>query len=368
MNPKLPKGVYERLPGTKIFWIRYADQTGRIRREKAGTKGAAIQLYQKRKTEVAQRKKLPENFRAKPVSFEELADDALVYSKAHKRSWGHDESRMKRLKEWMRDRPAETLSPAQIEKWFAEQKLSPATMNRYRALLSLTYRIGNENAKLSCNPARLIRQRRENPGRIRWLLPEEEVRLRAEILKLFPHHMPELEVALNTGVRKGEQYSQAWPEIDLERRIVTIPLSKHGETRHVPLNDLAVAAYQQLHELRAGQDWVFLNQDGTRSTGPRKWFDKAVREAKLKDFTWHCLRHTFASRLVMAGVDLRTVQELMGHKTIQMTCRYAHLAPKHKLAAVQRLCDTPNVSQQDESTDTRTSTGEIATEKAATTH
>lgn len=65
-------------------------------------------------------------------------------------------------------------------------------------------------------------------------------------------------------------------------------------------------------------------------------------KAGLQDFTWHCLRHTFASRLIMAGVDLRTAQELMGHKTIQMTCRYAHLAPKHQLAAVERLCKAPD--------------------------
>ena len=69
----------------------------------------------------------------------------------------------------------------------------------------------------------------------------------------------------------------------------------------------------------------------------RHWFEEAVADAGLRDFTWHGLRHTFASRLVMEGVDLRTVQELMGHKTIQMTCRYAHLAPAHQLAAVERL-------------------------------
>ena len=73
----------------------------------------------------------------------------------------------------------------------------------------------------------------------------------------------------------------------------------------------------------------------------RHWFEKAVTDAGITDFTWHCLRHTFASRLVMAGVDLRIVQELMGHKTIQMTCRYAHLAPQHQLAAVERLCVMP---------------------------
>jgi hypothetical protein len=71
--------------------------------------------------------------------------------------------------------------------------------------------------------------------------------------------------------------------------------------------------------------------------GYKHWFISAVSEAGLKDFTWYCLRHTFASRLTMAGVDLRTVAELMGHKTIQMTMRYAHPAPAHQLAAVERL-------------------------------
>src|SRR5207253_6509019 len=76
-------------------------------------------------------------------------------------------------------------------------------------------------------------------------------------------------------------------------------------------------------------------------------------------------RHDFASRLVMAGVDLRTVQELMGHKTIQMTVRYAHLAPKHQLAAVQRLCDTG--TKQKAPNDTKTDTGSLAPTASETT-
>ncbi|MGH9477372.1 MAG: tyrosine-type recombinase/integrase [Terriglobales bacterium] len=76
---------------------------------------------------------------------------------------------------------------------------------------------------------------------------------------------------------------------------------------------------------------------GKALKSPRMWFDPAHEKARVHDFTWRCLRHTQASRLVMAGVGLRGVQELMGHKTIAMTCRYAHLAPSHQLAAVRRL-------------------------------
>jgi hypothetical protein len=88
---------------------------------------------------------------------------------------------------------------------------------------------------------------------------------------------------------------------------------------------------------------------------PRQWFEEALEEAKISNFRWHDLRHTFASRLVMAGVDLRTVQQLMGHKTISMTVRYAHLAPEHQLAAVQKLCPDSQ-GLQSGATDTRTGT------------
>jgi hypothetical protein len=89
---------------------------------------------------------------------------------------------------------------------------------------------------------------------------------------------------------------------------------------------------------KAASDYVFAHQNGVPKKTPREWFRKCLDEAKISNFTWHCLRHTFASRLVMAGVDLRTVQQLMGHKTIQMTIRYSHLAPEHQLSAVQLLC------------------------------
>jgi site-specific recombinase XerD len=88
-----------------------------------------------------------------------------------------------------------------------------------------------------------------------------------------------------------------------------------------------------------------------------EWFEACLAKAKVTGFTWHCLRHTFASRLVMAGVDIYTVKELLGHKTITVTMRYAHLASQHQLAAVQRLCDTEHGQKQ--ATDTKTSTSDF---------
>jgi site-specific recombinase XerD len=213
-------------------------------------------------------------------------------------------------------------------------------------VLSLSFRLAIQNGKTTTNPARLVRRRRENNAVIRYLLPEEEQRLRAVANELYPHHVPELDLALNTGMRQGEQYNLTWENVDLERRLVTIPRSKHGEIRYVELNDAAVAALLQAHAQGNGSDNLFLNCYGQKLSKPREWFEASVKKAGIHRFTWHCLRHTFASRLIMAGVDLRTVQELMGHKTIQMTCRYAHLAPQHRLAAVQRLCDTEMVPNE----------------------
>lgn len=346
MNKKKPgkkvRGVFEKVAGSDIWWICYFDSDGRKRREKAGRKSDAIDLYRKRKMEAFQGKKLPEKLRTRKVSFAELAKDALEYSEAHKHSFADDKIRMAKLKEWLGQRPADAVAPQEIERWLSSkaEELKPATLNRYRALLSLVYRLGMQNGKVLSNPARLVRQRKEDNGRIRFLSPEEEQAPRKVIQKDHLHHEAELDLALNTGQRKGEQYSLTWDCVDFDHRQLTVPRSKNGEVRHIPLNDAAVAALRAAEAYKNGSPYVFLNSDGDRLHSPRFWFDAAVEDAKLKDFTWHCLRHTFASRLVMAGVDLRTVQELMGHKTIQMTVRYAHLAPQHRLAAVQRLCNT----------------------------
>jgi integrase len=131
------------------------------------------------------------------------------------------------------------------------------------------------------------------------------------------------------------------------------PRSKNGEMRHVPLNPAAIEAIEALRPRAAGSTGpVIRNTQGEPLAGPRHWFEPAIRQSKIWAFSWHCLRHTFASRLVMAGVDIRTVQELMGHKSIMMTVRYSHLTPRHTLAAVEKLARADSEAP----TDTRTST------------
>jgi site-specific recombinase XerD len=276
---------------------------------------------------------------------------------AHKRTYQDDVLRMPWLLADFRERAADSVTPQDFEhhitRMAEERNWAPASVNRYRALISLVFRLGIENGKVKENPARLVKPRQVNNTRTRWLSPEEEVRLRVAIEAGSPGHMPELDLALNTGLRLSELYGLNWENVNASRRVLTIPRSKNGETRHVSLNSAALAALAELRNRGDGTGSVIRNPQGEPLAGPRYWFEPALRKAKIRAFSWHCLRHTFASRLVMAGVDLRTAQELLGHKSIATTVRYSHLSPAHTLAAVERLI-RPN---HEGPTDTRTDTG-----------
>ena len=185
--------------------------------------------------------------------------------------------------------------------------------------MKLTYRLAEEAGRINVNPVRLVRQRKENNGRVRYLLDSEEIRLREVIARFYAGYLPEFEIALMTGMRQGEQFSLSWEDVDLENGIVHLPETKNGSARTVRLNSRALAVMRMLYGSSLGTGPVFPSKKPY-------WFKSAVQAAGIKNFSWHCLRHTFASRLVMAGEDIRTVQELMGHKTITMTARYAHLS------------------------------------------
>lgn len=205
------RGIYEKVSGSGVWWVRYSDATGRIRREKAGLKQAAETLYRKRKTEVLQGKKLPEKLRHANVSFDEIARDALEY-KGHE-SHRNDKWNMESLLGWFGGRAAADITPQEIDGNLAdlsEEGRAPATVNRYRALLSLVYSVACRNGKVSVNPARLVRLRKENNARIRFLRTDkdndEETKIREKIRLLCPEQEPEFDLALHTGMRRGEQY------------------------------------------------------------------------------------------------------------------------------------------------------------------
>lgn len=326
------RGIFEKVLGSGVWWIHWYDASGRRHREKAGTKSAANALYRKRKQEALEGRKLPEMLRRAVVSFRQIAEDALAYADQHKRSARDDHIRMEKLLSWFGDRPADSITPQEIEARFQTEKWMAATWNRYRAVLSLAYRLAIRANKVRENPARLIRHKTENNGRVRFLSREEETNLRKAILDKFPEHLAELDLALHTGLRLSEQYRARWGDVDFERRLLTVPLDKGGKTSHVRLNAHALHALAELHARTAVTGLIC-----GRARSPRYWFKAALEVASIQDFTWHCLRHTFASRLIMSGADLRTVAELLRDKTLAMVMRYAHLAPDYQLEAVERM-------------------------------
>jgi site-specific recombinase XerD len=325
-DSKKYRGVFEKVPGSGVWWIQYWGADGQRHREKAGRLKFAQDLVEKRRTEKREGKKMPK-LNARPKLFGELTDAALKYSEPGDKGANH--SRMKALKAEFGNMPAEEIKPAEIRDWLDEhEEWTVATRNRFLALMKLTYRLAEERQLIKYNPARLVRQQTENNARIRFLTDEEETALRAHIPAQY---LPEFEIGLHTGMRKSEQYEKAvWENVDFLNNLLKIPDPKHRDARYVRLNSRVQAVLKMLKpEVVKGR--IMGTQDN------KHWFNPAVEKAKLQGVTWHILRHTFISRLVMKGIDIRTVQELAGHKTIQMTMRYAHLAPSHVQQAVERL-------------------------------
>jgi hypothetical protein len=211
----------------------------------------------------------------------------------------------------------------------------------------MIFREAIRNGWADRNPARLIKAKKEDNARIRFLSDDEEKELRQILADDYQNrYLNEFEIALHTGMRRSEQFSLEWAQTDLRAKRIHLLKTKNGSDRAIPLNSVAVAALERQWHVSGQLQRVFVTEDGKPFIRKpiRRWFEEAIVKAGIRNFSWHCLRHTFCSRLVMAGVPLKTVQELMGHKTIQMTARYAHLAPEHLRSAVEMITSPQNLA------------------------
>lgn len=239
----------------------------------------------------------------------------------------------------------------------------PSTVNRDLDRLKAALSMAVEWQLLEVNPLRGVRRiKRDIEERVRFLSPKEEGALRAALaarearlrrsrdngnrwraarskdplpaLSGYADHVtPMTLLAINTGLRRGELTQLRWGDIDLSAKLVTVRAgyAKSGKARHVPLNSEALAVLRTYAGQHGGKGELF------SVTSISKAWAGLMAAAKIEAFRFHDLRHTFASKLVMGGVDLNTVRELLGHGDIKMTLRYAHLAPEHKAAAVEKL-------------------------------
>ncbi|NEV62272.1 site-specific integrase [Thiorhodococcus minor] len=272
------------------------------------------------------------------------------------------------------DTPLDQLTAWNIEKWRKarlQQGRTPATVNRDLSALKAALQRAIDWELIDRNPLGKVKPAKvDNAGVVRYLTQDEERRLRKALeqrdeearearargnawrqergrelmadLGIYSDHLtPMVLVSINTGLRRGELFSLQWADVDLDRGNLTVHGSgaKSGRTRHIPLNAEAVAVLETWKAQTDGSGLVFKGRDGARFDNTRKAWTALLESAEISGFRWHDLRHHFASRLVMAGVDLNTVRELLGHSDLAMTLRYAHLAPEHKAAAVARLVE-----------------------------
>jgi len=239
----------------------------------------------------------------------------------------------------------------------------PATVNRDMDRLKAALSQAVEWGLLDLNPLKGVRRiTRGIEHRVRYLSPAEEKRLRKQLTarddkfrtrrasankwraarqrELLPelpgfadHLTPMALLAINTGLRRGELTQLTWADIDLAGKRLTVRAgyAKSGKARHVPLNSEAMAVLKSYRKQHSGKGELFDVVALTTS------WAALMTASKLEAFRFHDLRHTFASKLVMGGVDLYVVKELLGHGSIAMTERYAHLAPEHRAAAVETL-------------------------------
>lgn len=176
--------------------------------------------------------------------------------------------------------------------------------------------------------------------RLRYLSKQECQDL---IKSCDPHLKPIVITALNTGMRKSEILNLQWVKnVDLKHNFILLERTKNGGRKEIPINDTLRNTLRDIPR-RLDVPYVFFDsKTGKPYQDVKRSFATALRRAKIQDFHFHDLRHTFASRLVMAGIDITTVKALLGHKDIKMTLRYAHLAPSHMVNAVNVLDSTIN--------------------------
>ena len=346
---KADRGLFRRR-GSPHWWIRFADENGRIRRESTGTteKKLAREILAKKKTLVVEGRYLDKK-RVPKTTFFELCKQYWELEGQHKRTKGLSEM-IQIWKESLGNAPVAELSQQTIERFLKarmkEKRLSPATTNRHLAMLSSMFNKGVEWGLVVENSTRGIKPLRENGARVRFLDQDEIHRLIEAASEDF---RPILMTALHSGMRRGEILNLKWGDVDLKNRIITVQDSKSGKKRTIPIDDTLNETLRVLSS-RFQKGYVFLSpRTGERWVDFKKQFHAAVQKAGVEDFRFHDSRHTFASHLVMAGVDIKTVQELLGHATLTMTMKYAHLAPDHRARAIKIL---DSAYQTDTKTDT----------------
>jgi integrase len=225
-----------------------------------------------------------------------------------------------------------------LDKYMSErlQKVSPSTVNREFARLRHLFNWAKDRKIIKENPCKGIRALKEPPGIVRYLTEEEMAKL-PQLFDAMPQWLrPIVTVAFFTGLRRSEVLNLKWSNVNFKERVIRVTDTKTGEARAVYITPPVEDALRSITR-RLDTDLIF---PAVHPTSVTKAFLRTCRGVGIKQFRFHDLRHNFASYLAMKGHSLRTIQQLLGHKDIRMSLRYAHLSDAHLRDATLSLASS----------------------------
>jgi integrase len=335
--------------GSKTYSLRYPDAYGRQRQRKIGVYGI-ITFDQARR--VARRWRSEAELGGDPAgdkaikkstpTYAELAAQHIEFARSHQKTPANTESvlRVHALPRWGSKRVDEITTP-EVAKWLSEKRaagLAPATVEKIRITFNRSFELALKWGVpgVTKNPVRHIPRRKFSNARDRFLTSQEAARLlEATSASINPQLRNIVGLLLLTGARKTELLTAQWQHIDLDRRVWFIPTSKTGKSRHVPLSQPAIAIINQLDRWNSC-DWLLPNPATKKPyTDIKHPWETARAAAGLPDLHIHDLRHSAASYMINAGIDLFAVGRILGHADHQSTMRYAHLANDTLMKAVE---------------------------------
>jgi integrase len=367
--PKRMRGLYKQKNST-VWWCCYKSLSGRVIRQstKEVEYDKAVDFLMKRRGEVKSGKE-PEFKKILNYTFNDLAKEYRPWCERQRGAVAKQRC-INQLVERFGNCSLRQFSTLMLEQYQTERLLKGA---KHKAI-----RKGPEGNKIAVvlegtekanKPATINRHiatiKHMFTKAVEWEMVEEDVLKRVRKVKMLPENNKRLRylskeecqqlietcsgnlkaivtTALNTGMRRGEIFSLTWDQVDLRHGFILLEETKNGERREIPINETLRHVLEELPRRIDGGKVFFNAATGNGYETISKPFARACRLAQIVGFRFHDLRHTFASQLVMAGIDLTTVKELLGHKTLAMTLRYAHLAPSHKVKALDVLNETLN--------------------------
>lgn len=338
------KGIYKR---GDFYWIRYAGVDGVTRYESSRSKKKvdAEKLLTRRKNDVLERRS-PGKIIHPEISFKDFSEKYAEHV-AHQKGIVQKKRVVNQLNKYFGRYQMTEINMQIVEQYASRRrtvnKNAESTINRHLATIKNMFTKANDWGYVSSEQSDIIHKvklAKEQNVRLRFL-SRDEIPVFLESCEKQPHLWEIVQFALNTGCRQSEILSLTWECVDLVHGFITLNITKPSERRDIPINDTIKPILQKRKdENKKKVPYVFYDYRTNDRFGEiKRSFHTACDRAGIKNFRFHDMRHTFASHLVMNGVDLMTVKELLGHKTLAMTLRYAHLAPNHKFSAINVLTE-----------------------------